>query len=49
MVVQKSNGILIDLPLTNQQLGDFCGTSRESTNKILNKLKREGIISITKE
>ena len=46
--VQKSNGILIDLPLTNQQLGDFCGTSRESTNKILNKLKREGILSITK-
>ena len=47
--VQKSNGILIDLPLTNQQLGDFCGTSRESTNKILNNLKREGVLSITKE
>ena len=46
--VQKSNGILIDLPLTNQQLGDFCGTSRESTNKILNNLKREGVLSITK-
>ena len=46
--VQKSNGILIDLPLTNQQLGDFCGTSRESTNKILNELKREGVLSITK-
>src|SRR3954468_21584371 len=45
---QKGNGVLIDLPLTNQQLGDFCGTSRESTNKILNKLKREDILSVTK-
>jgi CRP-like cAMP-binding protein len=43
-----TNGILIDLPLTNQKLGDFCGTSRESTNRYLNDLKREGIISITK-
>ncbi|MFB6465303.1 Crp/Fnr family transcriptional regulator [Cytobacillus sp. Hz8] len=46
--VEKSNGILIDLPLTNQDLANFCGTSRESTNRILNELKREGIISINK-
>lgn len=46
--IQKKNGILIDLPLTNQQLGDFCGTSRESTNRFLNDLKREGVISLTK-
>lgn len=46
--VQKKDGILIDLPLTNQKLGDFCGTSRESTNKILNELKREGVLSNTK-
>lgn len=46
--VKKKDGILIDLPLTNQELGNFCGTSRESTNKFLNELKREGIISINK-
>ncbi|KAA9025787.1 Crp/Fnr family transcriptional regulator [Niallia endozanthoxylica] len=46
--IQKDDGILIDLPLTNQKLGDFCGTSRESTNRILNDLKREGIISFTR-
>lgn len=46
--IQKKDGILIDLPLTNQKLGDFCGTSRESTNKILNELRREGVLSITK-
>lgn len=46
--VQKDDGILIDLPLTNQELANFCGTSRESTNRILNDLKREEIISIKK-
>ncbi|WP_394232439.1 Crp/Fnr family transcriptional regulator [Niallia oryzisoli] len=46
--IQKKDGILIDLPLTNQKLGDFCGTSRESTNRILNDLKRDGVISLTK-
>ncbi|MBT2678174.1 Crp/Fnr family transcriptional regulator [Bacillus sp. ISL-35] len=46
--IHKDTGILIDLPLTNQELANFCGTSRESTNRILNDLKREGIISIKK-
>ncbi|MBM4764221.1 Crp/Fnr family transcriptional regulator [Bacillus sp. B15-48] len=46
--VDCKDGILIDLPLTNQELANFCGTSRESTNRILNDLKRESIISITK-
>jgi CRP-like cAMP-binding protein len=46
--VQKKDGILIDLPLTNQDLANFCGTSRESTNRILNDLKKDGIISIKK-
>ncbi|WP_174730816.1 Crp/Fnr family transcriptional regulator [Mesobacillus harenae] len=44
----KHGDILIDLPLTNQELANFCGTSRESTNRILNDLKREGIISVKK-
>ncbi|MBU8877438.1 Crp/Fnr family transcriptional regulator [Bacillus sp. FJAT-29790] len=43
-----SDGILIDLPLTNQELANFCGTSRESTNRILNDLKRDKVISIRK-
>ncbi|MDF1507409.1 Crp/Fnr family transcriptional regulator [Robertmurraya sp. DFI.2.37] len=46
--VHLSDGILIDLPLTNQELANFCGTSRESTNRILNELKRENIISVAK-
>src|SRR5690606_10208927 len=46
--VQTNDGILIDLPLTNQELANFCATSRESTNRILNELKREKIISVRK-
>ena len=37
--VLKENGILIDLPLTNQELVNFCATSRESVNRMLNELK----------
>jgi CRP/FNR family transcriptional regulator len=46
--VQKGNEILIDLPLTNQELANFCGTSRESTNRILSELKKDNIISVKK-
>lgn len=46
--VLKENGILIDLPLTNQELANFCATSRESVNRMLNDLKKQGIISIHK-
>lgn len=46
--IHKENGILIDLPLTNQELGNFCGISRESTNRILNDLKNNNIIAVKK-
>lgn len=47
--VKKQDGsILIDLPLTNQELANFCGTSRESTNRMLNDLKKDNVISIKK-
>lgn len=46
--IHTKEGILIDLPLTNQDLANFCGTSRESTNRILADLKRDGLISIKK-
>jgi CRP-like cAMP-binding protein len=46
--IPKGNEILIDLPLTNQELANFCGTSRESTNRILSELKKDKIISVKK-
>lgn len=41
-------GIFIDLPLTNQELANFCGTSREVVNRLLSDLRKSGIISIDK-
>lgn len=46
--VKRPDGILINFPLTNQELGNFCGISRESTNKILRTLKEEGILNSIK-
>lgn len=46
--ILKEDGILIDLPLTNQELANFCATSRESVNRMLNELKKQGVISIHK-
>ncbi len=46
--VKKEKGILIDIPLTNHELGTFCGTSRETVNRMLNELKRKGVLNISK-
>ncbi|WP_432816080.1 Crp/Fnr family transcriptional regulator [Sutcliffiella horikoshii] len=44
----KEKGILIDLPLTNQELANYCGTSREVANRMLSDLKKNGVISVDK-
>ncbi len=41
------NGTLITLSLSNRDLGEFIGTSRESVNRILNELKNLDVISIS--
>ncbi|MEI5906513.1 Crp/Fnr family transcriptional regulator [Bacillus spongiae] len=41
-------GIVIELSLTNQELANFCGTSREVVNRMLNDLKRDKVISFEK-
>ncbi|WP_251552489.1 Crp/Fnr family transcriptional regulator [Neobacillus muris] len=46
--IKTNKGILIDLPLTNQELANFCGTSREVVNRLLSELRRSDIISIDK-
>lgn len=45
---EKSNGIMINELFTNQEIANFCGTSRESINRMLNDLKRDSIISTNK-
>ncbi|WP_236692878.1 helix-turn-helix domain-containing protein [Aneurinibacillus tyrosinisolvens] len=34
------------MSLTNQELGDFCGTTRERVNRILGDMRKEKIISV---
>ncbi|WP_335870012.1 Crp/Fnr family transcriptional regulator [Bacillus sp. 2205SS5-2] len=43
-----SDGLVIELSLTNQEISNFCGTSREVVNRLLNDLKRENVLSFTK-
>ncbi|RAK17017.1 CRP/FNR family transcriptional regulator [Anoxybacillus vitaminiphilus] len=46
--IMKEDGILINLQLTNQDLANFCGTSREVVNRMLSELRKKGIISMRK-
>lgn len=46
--VQKDDGILINVQLTNQDVANYIGTTRESVNRMLNDLKREKIIGVEK-
>ncbi|MGG3957364.1 Crp/Fnr family transcriptional regulator [Bhargavaea massiliensis] len=43
--IQTKDGILLDVPVTHQDLANFSCTSRESVNRELNTLKSKGIIS----
>lgn len=46
--ILTNNGILIEMPLTNQELANFCGTSREVVNRLLSDLRKAEVISIDK-
>ncbi|RSD29373.1 Crp/Fnr family transcriptional regulator [Mesobacillus subterraneus] len=46
--VDTEDGKRIDVSLTNQELANFCGTSREVVNRLLSELRRNKIISIDK-
>ena len=42
------DGILIDIQLTNQDLANYCGTSREVVNRMLSELRKKKVISNNK-
>lgn len=44
----EDGSILINMPLTNQDLANFCGTSRESINRMLSDLRKVEILSVNK-
>ena len=47
--VKKSNGVLIDTRLTNQELAKLIGTSREVVNRHLREMRNDGILTIDKK
>lgn len=40
--------IVFDISLTNQELANFCGTSREVVNRLLSELRKNDVLSIDK-
>ena len=46
--VESENGIAITQSFTNQELANFCGTSREVVNRLLAELRKQEVISISK-
>lgn len=46
---KTSKGIEINLSLTNQELANMVGTSRESANRIINDLKKNGALEINRQ
>lgn len=47
-IKQEDGSILIDYAMTNQELANFCATSREVVNRILNDLKKKDVLSLDK-
>jgi CRP-like cAMP-binding protein len=45
---QVANGVLIDLKVSQQGLGEMVGFSRESTNKQIQAWTREGVLKMTR-
>jgi len=41
---RRGGAIYIRLPLTHQDIASAIGTSRETVSRLLNRLKREGIV-----
>lgn len=44
-----ADGIIIDLHFTHQQLADMSGLTRETVTRVLDQLKRNGLLAINKE
>ncbi|MFE8699479.1 Crp/Fnr family transcriptional regulator [Cytobacillus sp. FJAT-54145] len=47
--VVREDGIQINIPLTNQDLANFCGTARESVSRMLADLRKANVISVNKK
>lgn len=44
--VKQENGVLIDAVLTNQDLANICGVTREYVNRMLKELREDDVLSV---
>ncbi|TQR20235.1 Crp/Fnr family transcriptional regulator [Psychrobacillus vulpis] len=47
-IQQEDGSIIINYYLTNQELANFCATSREVVNRMLNDMKKSGVVTFSK-
>ncbi|WP_340373047.1 Crp/Fnr family transcriptional regulator [Peribacillus sp. FSL E2-0218] len=45
---EVEDGKVINFPFTNQELANFCGSSREVVNRLLSHLRKNDVVSIKK-
>ncbi|PJN86773.1 Crp/Fnr family transcriptional regulator [Bacillus sp. mrc49] len=45
---EVAEGKVINFPFTNQELANFCGSSREVVNRLLSHLRKNDVVSIKK-
>ncbi|WP_084034873.1 Crp/Fnr family transcriptional regulator [Anaerobacillus alkalilacustris] len=46
--LKTEEGILINVQLTNQDIANYIGTTRESINRMINDLKKDNVIKVDK-
>lgn len=44
--VKQEEGILLNVEMTNNDLANLCGTTREGVNRVISQLKTDDIISV---
>lgn len=44
--IKRGNGILLDISLTRDELGEMIGVTQETTSRLLSELKESGLIDI---
>jgi CRP-like cAMP-binding protein len=44
--VQQGDGVLIDLDLSQEAIASLAGTTRESANRVLSRLREQGVVQI---
>ncbi|KRG09423.1 Crp/Fnr family transcriptional regulator [Lederbergia galactosidilytica] len=43
---RRGNSVTINLPITNQELANFVGTSRETINRLFSQIGKKGILKV---